>query len=168
MTLTRLSGTSAQLSELLARFPNITRLTIDAHQGATPALASALPRLPRLTYLEFRNMGLEVDQAMLETFAEFEHLTSLDLSGNRVGNITQVPARLSANLTSLELTNMNLHAWPDWCDALLPWSCWTSARTTSPNCEHILSNLNNAMPISSISLFDNPARRHHPARGLLG
>ncbi|QDR70449.1 MULTISPECIES: dermonecrotic toxin domain-containing protein [Pseudomonas] len=157
MTLTRLSGTSAQLSELLARFPNITRLTIDAHQGATPALASALPRLPRLTYLEFRNMGLEVDQAMLETFAELEHLTSLDLSGNRVGNITQVPARLSANLTSLELTNMNLHAWPDWCDALLPLELLDlSSNNITQLPEHILSNLNNAMPISSISLFDNP------------
>ncbi|WP_205300547.1 dermonecrotic toxin domain-containing protein [Pantoea sp. Ap-967] len=157
MTLTRLSGTASQLSELLARFPNITRLTIDAHQGATPALASALLRLPQLTYLEFRNMGLEVDQAMLETFAGLEHLTSLDLSGNRVGTITQVPARLSSNLNSLGLTNMNLQAWPQWCNDLLPLELLDlSANNLTDLPAHILENLNDAMPISSISLFDNP------------
>lgn len=157
MTLSRLSGTASQLDELLGRFPNVTRLTIDAHQGATGALTSALRRLSQLAHLEFRNMGLEVDQAMLETLAQLPHLTSLDLSGNRLGNITQVPASLSSNLTSLGLTNMNLQAWPDWCDALLPLELLDlSSNSITQLPEHILSNLNNAMPISSISLFDNP------------
>lgn len=157
MALTRLSGTAAQLDELLGHFPNITRLTLDAHQAATPALVSALPRLSQLTYLEFRNMGLEVDQAMLDTFAQLEHLNSLDLSGNRLGTITQVPARLSTNLTSLGLTNMNLQAWPNWCNDLLPLELLDlSSNNLTDLPEHILSNLNNTMPISSISLFDNP------------
>lgn len=157
MTLTRLSGTASQLDELLARFPSVTRLTVDAHQNATGALTSALLRLPQLDYLEFRNMGLEVDQAMLETLAELEHLTSLDLSGNRVASITRVPARLSSNLTSLGLTNMDLQAWPDWCNDLLPLELLDlSSNNISQLPDHILMNLNNAMPISSISLFDNP------------
>lgn len=157
MSLTRLRGTASQLDDLLSRFPNITRLSIDAHQAATSSLTSALLRLPQLSHLEFHNMGLEVDQAMLETLARLEHLTSLDLSGNRMGTINQVPARLASNLQSLALTNMNLQAWPDWCDSLLPLELLDlSANSITQLPEHILTNLNNPMPISSIALFDNP------------
>lgn len=157
MSLTRLRGSTSQVDQLLRRFPNITRLTIDAHQAASPSLASALARLPQLAMLEFRNMGLEVDQPMLEVFAGLEHLSSIDLSGNRVGTINQVPAQLSRNLQSLALTNMNLQAWPSWCDALLPLELLDlSANSITQLPEHIASNLNNPMPISSIALFDNP------------
>lgn len=143
--------------DLLSRFPNITRLTIDAHQAATPSLASALLRLTQLSHLEFHNMGLEVDQAMLDIFAGLDHLTSLDLSGNRVGAINQVPAQLASNLQSLALTNMNLQAWPSWCDGLLPLELLDlSSNSITQLPEHILTNLNNPMPISSIALFDNP------------
>jgi Leucine-rich repeat (LRR) protein len=158
MSLTRMRGTASQLDELLRRFPTITRLTIDAHQAASPSLASALLRLPQLTHLEFRNMGLEVDQAMLENLAGLEHLTSLDLSGNRMGTINQVPTRLASNLQSLTLANMNLQAWPSWCDSVLPLDLLnlsTNSITQLP--EHILSNPD--MPISSISLFENPLPR---------
>ncbi|MCE0936908.1 hypothetical protein LU667_07810 [Pseudomonas kurunegalensis] len=157
MSLTRLRGTASQLDDLLSRFPNITRLTIDAHQAATPSLASALLRLTQLSHLEFHNMGLEVDQAMLDIFAGLDHLTSLDLSGNRVGAINQVPAQLASNLQSLALTNMNLQAWPSWCDGLLPLELLDlSSNSITQLPEHILTNLNNPMPISSIALFDNP------------
>ncbi|MEN5215946.1 DUF6543 domain-containing protein [Pseudomonas pudica] len=157
LSLTRLRGSASQLDELLSRFPNISRLTIDEHQAAMPSLASALVRLPRLTYLEFRNMGLEVDQAMMDIFAGLRNLTSLDLSGNRVGNIDRVPASLANNLQSLALTNMNLQAWPIWCDSLLPLELLDlSSNNITQLPEHILSNLNNPMPISSIALFDNP------------
>lgn len=157
LSLTRLQGSASQLDELLRRFPNITRLTIDEHQAATPALASALARVPQLAYLEFRNMGLEVDQAMLDSFAQLQHLTSLDLSGNRVGSIDRVPASLSGSLQSLALTNMNLQTWPSWCDSLLPLELLDlSSNNITQLPEHILSNLNNPMPITSIALFDNP------------
>ncbi|MHB2083527.1 dermonecrotic toxin domain-containing protein [Pseudomonas asiatica] len=157
LSLTRLRGSASQLDELLSRFPNISRLTIDAHQAAMPSLASALARLPQLTYLEFRNMGLEVDQAMMDIFAGLRNLTSLDLSGNRAGNIDHVPASLASNLQSLALTNMNLQAWPSWCDSLLPLELLDlSSNNITQLPEHILTNLNNPMPISSIALFDNP------------
>ncbi len=157
LSLTRLQGSATQLDELLSRFPNITRLTIDSHQEATGALASTLVRLPRLTHLEFRNMGLEVDQTMLEAFARLEHLTSLDLSGNRSAAIAQVPTRLAHNLQSLTLANMNLQGWPNWCDSLLPLELLDLSNNNIAQLpEHILSNLNNPMPISSIALFDNP------------
>lgn len=102
-------------------------------------------------------MGLEVDQAMLDIFAGLRNLTSLDLSGNRMGSIDRVPASLASNLQSLALTNMNLQAWPSWCDSLLPLELLDlSSNNITQLPEHILSNLNNPMPISSIALFDNP------------
>ncbi|WAB98518.1 MULTISPECIES: dermonecrotic toxin domain-containing protein [Pseudomonas] len=157
LTLTRVSGSTAQLNELLGRFPNITRLTVEAHVAPMPSLPSALVRLQRLAHLEFRNMGLEIDQAMIEAFARLPQLSSLDLSGNQIGAITQIPANLSANLTSLSLTNMNLQAWPAWCDALLPLELLDlSSNHISELPNHILENIHNPMPISSISMFDNP------------
>jgi len=157
LTLSGVSGSTAQLGQLLERFPNITRLTIDAHMDATPSLASALRRLPQLAHLEFRNMGLEIDQVMLDTFGDLPRLTSLDLSGNRVGAITQAPAGLASSLTSLSLSNMGLQAWPAWCEGLLPLELLDlSTNNIAQLPDYILQNMENQMPISSIALFDNP------------
>lgn len=157
LALTRLRGTTAQLDELLSRFPGITRLTIDGHQAPQSTLPTALLRLPALEYLELRNMDLEIDQPMLEIFGRLVHLTSLDLSGNRVGTINHVPAQLAANLQSLVLSNMNLQGWPHWCDQLLPLELLDlSSNNITELPDHILSNLDNAIPISSVSLLDNP------------
>ncbi|WP_409274713.1 dermonecrotic toxin domain-containing protein [Pseudomonas sp. KCJK9111] len=157
LALTRLRGTTAQLDELLSRFPGITRLTIDGHQAPQPTLPTALLRLPALEYLELRNMNLEIDQPMFEIFGRLPHLTSLDLSGNRVGTINHVPAHLAANLQSLVLSNMDLQGWPSWCDQLLPLELLDlSSNNITELPDHILSNLDNAIPISSVSLLDNP------------
>nr|WP_314477032.1 DUF6543 domain-containing protein [uncultured Pseudomonas sp.] len=157
LALTRLRGTTAQLDELLSRFPGITRLTIDGHEAAQPSLASALLRLPRLEHLEFRNMGLEVDEPMLGILGQLAQLTSLDLSGNRVGSISQIPAGLATRLQSLVLSDMNLQAWPSWCDQLLPLELLDLGSNNITDVpDHVLSNLDDAMPISSVSLLDNP------------
>ncbi|KHL71536.1 hypothetical protein PpSQ1_25690, partial [Pseudomonas putida] len=50
-----------------------------------------------------------------------------------------------------------LHAWPAWCDALLPLELLDlSSNHISELPNHILENIHNPMPISSISMFDNP------------
>ncbi|MFK0313198.1 dermonecrotic toxin domain-containing protein [Pseudomonas sp. NPDC090233] len=157
LTLTRMSGATSQLDDLLSRFPNITRLTIDAHVDAMQTLPSALSRLPRLAHLEFRNVGLEVDQPMIDTFAQLPHLTTLDISGNRMGTITQVPTSFATRLTALTLSNMGLQSWPSWCERLLPLELLDlSTNNISQLPDYILQNLENPMPISSIALFENP------------
>lgn len=157
LRLTRLSGSTSQLDELLRRFPNITRLTIDAHVAPMTSLPSALARLPRLMHLEWINMDFEIDQAMFDILGGLSHLSTLDLSGNRVGAISQVPENLPLSLTSLALTNMNLQDWPSWCDSLLPLELLDlSSNNIAQLPDHILHNIDNPMPISSISLFDNP------------
>lgn len=157
LTLSGLRGTTAQLDTFLGRFPNIRRLTIDSHVSPTYSLPLALARLPRLAHLEWRNMGLEIDQTMINLLGNLHHLSTLDLSGNRIGTITRVPESLASSLTSLTLTNMNLQAWPRWCDDLLPLELLDlSSNGITELPEHILQNVDNPMPISSISLFDNP------------
>lgn len=157
LALTRLRGTTAQLDELLSRFPGITRLTIDGHQAPQSTLPTALLRLPELEYLELRNMGLEIDEPMFEIFGRLNHLTSLDLSGNRVGTINHVPAQLAANLQSLVLSNMDLQGWPHWCDLLLPLELLDlSSNNITELPDRVLSNLDSTIPISSVSLLDNP------------
>lgn len=157
LALTRLRGTTAQLDELLSRFPGITRLTIDGHQAPQSTLPTALLRLPELEYLELRNMGLEIDEPMFEIFGRLNHLTSLDLSGNRVGTINRVPAQLAANLQSLVLSNMDLQGWPHWCDLLLPLELLDlSSNNITELPDRVLSNLDSTIPISSVSLLDNP------------
>ncbi|MGH8482863.1 MAG: NEL-type E3 ubiquitin ligase domain-containing protein [Pseudomonas sp.] len=157
LILTRLSGSTAQLDGLLRRFPNITRLTIDAHVAPMQSLPSALPRLPQLTHLDLHNMDLEIDQATIDILGALPDLSSLSLSGNRLGAISRVPENLSLNLTTLGLTNMGLQAWPSWCDSLLPLEFLDlSSNNITQLPDHILHTLDSPMPISSISLFDNP------------
>ncbi|WP_288501168.1 NEL-type E3 ubiquitin ligase domain-containing protein, partial [uncultured Pseudomonas sp.] len=110
-----------------------------------------------LEYLELRNMGLEIDEPMFEIFGRLAHLTSLDLSGNRVGTINRVPAQLAANLQSLVLSNMDLQGWPHWCDLLLPLELLDlSSNNITELPDRVLSNLDSTIPISSVSLLDNP------------
>ncbi|MFJ4065445.1 dermonecrotic toxin domain-containing protein [Pseudomonas sp. NPDC089996] len=157
LTLTGVSGSTRELNDLLRRFPNITRLTIDAHVDASPTLVSALTDLRRLNYLEFRNMGVEIDQRMLETFEQLEHLTSLDLSGNRHGVITRVPPLLARRLNSLSLSNTGLQAWPEWCTRLLPLELLDlSNNNISQLPDFVMENMENPLLFASIALFDNP------------
>ncbi|MGE7992321.1 NEL-type E3 ubiquitin ligase domain-containing protein [Pseudomonas sp. NPDC089554] len=156
LVLTRASGSTAQLESLFARFPNVTRLEIEEHQQPENDLPSAALRLPALSELELPNLHLEVDQAMLETFGRMSNLVGLNLAGNRAGTIVQAPETLR-RLTLLDLSNMGLTQWPDWVDALLPLPVLNlSDNLLTELPEHILSNLHNQFPVSSISLFGNP------------
>lgn len=156
LSISRASGTTEQLNTFFARLPNVESLNLVEYIGATQTLPTALLRLPNLTYLSIRDMGLEVNDNLLATLAHLSNLTLLDLGGNRMGSITQVPEGLR-NLRRLDLNNMGLQHWPTWVDSLLPMDMLDLSEnqlTALP--EHILSNINNDFPISSIALFGNP------------
>lgn len=156
LSLSRASGSTEQLDAFLARLPNVESLNLVEYIGATQTLPTALLRLPRLTYLSMRDMNLEVDDSMLATLAHLSNLTVLDLGGNRMGTITQVPEALR-NLRRLDLNNMGLQHWPAWIDSLLPMDMLDlSENQLTELPEHILSNIDNGFPISSIALFGNP------------
>jgi len=156
LSLVRISSTTAQLDELLGRFTAVESLNLIEHTQPNQELPSALLRLPRLAFLSLRDMHLEINNNLLAIFAQLTHLNSLELSGNRLGDITHVPEALS-RLRRLDLNNMNIRLWPNWVDALLPLDLLDlieNQLTELP--EHILSNPRADVQVTSISLFDNP------------
>ncbi|KIY39280.1 hypothetical protein TZ03_17800, partial [Pseudomonas sp. 10-1B] len=164
LVLERVSGSTAQLEVLLARFPGITRLTIDNYQRAEQTLPRALLCLPGLTDLALRSTGLVVDQSVLDTLGQLHNLGSLDLSDNRMGTITSVPPSLRT-LRRLDLNGMALEQWPAWVDSLLPLEMLDlSDNRLTDLPPHILANLDNDFPISSILLFSNPLTEDTVAR----
>ena len=164
LVLERVSGSTAQLEELLGRLPGITRLTIDNYQGAEQTLPTALLRLPGLTDLALRSSGLEIDQNVLDTLGRLPNLDSLDFTDNRMGAITSAPPSLRT-LRRLDLNGMALEQWPEWVDSLLPLEMLDlSDNRLTDLPPHILANLDNDFPISSILLFSNPLTEETVAR----
>jgi Leucine-rich repeat (LRR) protein len=156
LTLERVSGTTAQLSELLGRFAQVRRLTIEDFQQAQQTLPSALLRLPNLNELALRNSNLLIDQSVLDTLGQLAPLDTLDLTGNRMGEVSATPEALRS-LRRLELNQMQLSQWPAWVDSLLPLEMLDLSENRLTDLPaHILENLDNDFPISSVLLLDNP------------
>lgn len=156
LALDRVSGSTAQFDALLSRLARVTRLTIDDYQHAEQTLPSALLRLPGLTDIALRQSGLLIDQQVLDTLGGLPNLNSLDLTGNRMGTITHAPQALQT-IRRLDLNSMALDQWPAWVDGLLPLEMLDlSDNQLTELPEHILANLDNDFPISSILLFSNP------------
>lgn len=156
LTLSQVTGTTEQLAALLQRFANVTELNIDGQVNADSNLTSALLQRPGLMDVGLRNMDLEINDALLATLAGLEHLRSLDLSGNRMGNVGTPPAALQP-LRRLDLNDMALREWPDWVNQLLPLDVLElSGNELTELPPFVLSNLESRFPISSIALYGNP------------
>lgn len=156
LTLETISGTTTQLDSMLAQFPNATRLTIEGYTNAQASLPSALLRLPRLTDLALRNIGLQIDEQLLAGLARSPGLQSLDLSGNRLADIARAPGELRS-LRRLDLNDTGLNQWPVWVNDVLPLDMLdVSDNQLSELPEFVLSNLESSFPITSIQLFNNP------------
>lgn len=156
LVLEGVSGSTAQLDSVLRQFTQVTRLTVDDYRQAEQTLPSALLRLPRLSDIAWRQSGLVIDQNMIDTLGRVPGLDSLDLTGNRMGVITQVPETLQ-RLRRLDMTSMGLTQWPAWVDSLFPLEVLDlSDNLLADLPEHILANLGNDFPITSIRLLGNP------------
>ncbi|MDU9391987.1 NEL-type E3 ubiquitin ligase domain-containing protein [Pseudomonas sp. zfem002] len=157
LELIRPGGDLAQLDAFVARFDRLEQLSI-AH-AALDRLPAALGRLAELRQLALTDAGLLVDQRIIDELADMPRLTSLDLAGNRLGEISDASrlSRLSLNLLSLE--RMEISHWPAWLDGLLPgriqWLNLNHNRlTTLPG--HLLENAETASGSTEISLEGNP------------
>ncbi|MGN8249781.1 NEL-type E3 ubiquitin ligase domain-containing protein [Pseudomonas sp. SMV7] len=156
LSMERNSGTAAQLSAFFQRFSSVEVLTLGNYLQPDQALAATLLHLPQLTYLSLNEMGLTIDNQILAIFGQLSNLQTLELSGNHLGDITQVPRALR-NLRRLDLNNMGLTQWPNWVDALLPLEVLDLSDNQLTNLpEHILSNPDTDAQVTSIALFDNP------------
>ncbi|MDR0276283.1 MAG: hypothetical protein LBJ37_00095 [Paucimonas sp.] len=157
LELIRPVGDSAQLDSFVARFTRLERLSVAHH--ALERLPSALDGLLELHQLALTDAQLLVDQRLVDGLARIRGLSSLDLSGNRLGEIRDVTAfgRLSLNLLGLE--RMDISRWPAWLDGLLPeriqWLNLNHNRlATLPG--YLLENAETASGSAEISLEGNP------------
>ncbi|WP_161492855.1 dermonecrotic toxin domain-containing protein [Pseudomonas putida] len=166
LSLENISGTTAQLQDLLSRFPQMTSLTLENYVRAQQDLPTALRQAPQLTYLALRNTGLEVNQAFMDALAPLGRLEILDLSNNRVGTITQAPRTLT-RIRRLDLNEMRLDQWPTWVDDLLPLEMLDlSDNQITELPTRIWQNLDNDELVSTLGLHGNPlsAETVHRAR----
>jgi len=156
LRLENVSGTTAQLQDLLSRFPRMTRLILDTFVRAPHDLPMALQQSPQLTFLALRNVGLEVDQHFMDALAPLHRLEVLDLSNNRAGTIVNAPHTL-LSLRRIDLNGMGLEHWPTWVNHLFPLEMLdlsdNQLRELPP---FIMLNLDNNLPISTIGLHGNP------------
>lgn len=105
---------TAALNRLLARFPRL--LTLNLHNTGLNALPAALGSLAELTSVSLTLNSLTIDQALIDALGRLPALTSLDLSANRVGQVSNVASL--GQLQRLRLGNCRLHEWPAWVEPL--------------------------------------------------
>ena len=159
LVLTRVAATAEQLNSFLTPFQNLTELQLSGHVQPMAGLPRALSNMPRLQALTLHDQGLLIDQPVMDSFNDINGLLMLDLSGNRLGAITQAAPSLNS-LRRLYLTNTQLQAWPEWVDELLPLNLLDldgNQITTLP--EPILDNPRSEQMQSEISLLGNPLDR---------
>lgn len=113
LTLSRVTGASEDINRLLRSFPNVRRLEILA--GGLTALPDGLVSMRRLEHLSLEGMGLNIDQQTMNLLMQIPKLEELDLSGNVIGEFTDV-TRL--RLLQLWINNTGLTEWPAWTDNL--------------------------------------------------
>ena len=166
LSLENVNGTTAQLQDLLSRFPRMTRLTLDTFVRAPQDLPMALQQSSQLIYLTLRNIGLEIDQHFMDALAPLHRLEVMDLSNNRAGMIANAPHTL-LSLRRLHLNEMGLEQWPTWVDRLLPLEMLDLSDNQLTELPlFIMENLDNNVLISTIGLHGNPLSENvvHRAR----
>lgn len=157
LELIRPVGSLAQLDTLVGYFNRLEQLSVSAIPLVR--LPDSLARLAELRSLALVDAHLMVDQGMLDALGRMSGLTALDLSGNRLGDISDMSlfSRLSLNLLGLE--RMAIDQWPAWLDGMLPERIqWLNLNhnqlTTLP--AYLLDNAESASGSTEISLEGNP------------
>nr|EPB93700.1 hypothetical protein L321_23057 [Pseudomonas plecoglossicida NB2011] len=168
--LRRVACTTEQLNALVRACPRLESLTLEGHVQATQALPSALVN-SSINELNLRELGLRVDQPMLDSLALMPELSVLDLSGNHLSEDLRSPTRARHRLQLLNLSNTGLQRWPALLNDWLPnymLNLDGNQLTVLP--EYILENPPSNHPSVAISLLDNPLtyqtmRRAHLSGG---
>ncbi|MEE1923402.1 NEL-type E3 ubiquitin ligase domain-containing protein [Pseudomonas sp. 148P] len=118
LELMRPQGSAQQLERLIGRFHELEHLGVGGF--ALDRLPPGLANLNRLRQLSVTDARLLVGQASIDLLARLPALTSLELSGNRLGEITDVAAFGARLFSHLSLERMEIARWPAWLDVLLP------------------------------------------------
>ncbi|MDR0280157.1 MAG: NEL domain-containing protein [Paucimonas sp.] len=162
LELTAFNGDVQALGRFVEMFPQLTELALS--DGLTPlqAVPEFLVSFNHLRELALVRMGLTIDQAAMETFGRMPMLSSLQLDGNRLGEITDMTMFSQRFLGYLGLAEMQISTWPAWLDEMLPVGIERlgldgNQLTTLP--ARLLDNRRTAEGAVEISLRGNPLSR---------
>ncbi len=162
LELSHFDAGSRSLEDFLGQFPQLHELSLVGGQPALTAVPEFLTTYPQLRELALVRMGLTIDQAAMQVFARMPELTSLQLDGNRLGEINDMSMFRERFLDYLGLAQMNIAVWPNWLDELLPRNIELlglddNLLTELP--QHLLENRYVADGSVDISLRSNPLSR---------
>ncbi len=157
--LSRITGTAADLDQLLRRMTDLTSLELNGHVAPLLQLPPALLELRSLRSLSLMDQGMLVDQQHIDFFGRIATLERLELDGNRIGAINNLNSLGGTALNWLSLNNAGLVEWPTWVESMVPAQIRTlllEGNLISELPEHILANPGSEFAHTEISLLSNP------------
>jgi len=150
------------LARFLGRFPELRELSLISGTPALSSVPECLSGFPYLRELALVRMGMSIDQAAMAAFGRLPMLSSLQLDGNRLGEISDVSMFSARYLGYLGMAEMNISTWPSWLDDLLPTGiellCLDHNQLTELP-EQLLANRRTDAGSAEISLHGNPLPR---------
>ncbi|MBC3952510.1 dermonecrotic toxin domain-containing protein [Pseudomonas folii] len=151
LTLNRVTGGVEDVNRLLGRFSHVRRLEILG--GGLTELPEGLTGMRELSHLSLEGMGLTIDQQSMDLLMRIQTLNELDLSGNVLGEITDVN-RLRVSM--LWLNDTGLTQWPSWIEDLPLQSLDISDNQIVHLPDHILDNSMGQPSQLVIHAYENP------------
>ncbi|WP_328284806.1 NEL-type E3 ubiquitin ligase domain-containing protein [Pseudomonas huanghezhanensis] len=151
-----------QLEEFLRRFGQVSSLELAELSPALVVPPQVLTELGNLRELDITNQGMTLDQSAMDFYARLPRLEHLNVSGNRLGIISDTTLLAARSLRSLTLDNVGMTSWPEWLSELLPahinsLSLNRNQLTALP--AEIMENPRNELAHTEISLEGNPLSR---------
>jgi len=153
---------SLQLEEFLRRFDQVLSLELVELSPALIAPPQVLAELGNLRELDVTDQGMILDQNAMDFYARLPRLQHLNVSGNRLGIISDTTLLAERYLHSLTLDNMGMMSWPDWLTELLPANIHSLSLNRNQLTElpaEIMDNPRNELSHTEISLEGNPLSR---------
>ena len=162
LELVRFEGSTEQLERFVRRFPGLHELALADGRPALTQVPAALVEMPQLRELVLVDMGMTIDQAAMHAFARNPLLSTLQLDGNRLGEISDMSLFRHRTFSYLGLERMAITTWPAWLDQLLPSNIERlgldgNLLTRLP--DYILENRRQPDGAVEISLRNNPLTR---------
>lgn len=162
LSLRDVSVEPAPLETFLRRFDRVSSLELAELSPALTAPPPVLAELGNLRELDITEQGMTLDQSAMDFFARLPQLQHLNLSGNRLGVISDTTLLAARYLHSLTLDSMGLTVWPEWLTELLPANINSLSLNRNQLTDlpaEIMENPHNELAHTEISLEGNPLSR---------
>ena len=119
LDLTRFDAGPQGLERFVRQFPQLRQLSL-VRGNALSALPAFIEHLGDLRELALVHMDMTIDQSVMEAFGRMPALSSVQLDGNRLGEITDVSMFRERFFTFLSLAGMDIATWPAWLSEMVP------------------------------------------------